>query len=265
MKKILVIDANECSRNLFTVCLKAEGFHAIGTEHEAIGIQQAQWRLPDLIICNVWRLALDGPDVLTKLRNVSATATIPFIFITSGVLGTKLLQNMDAEKDSYLIKPLTVAQLLEAISTQLEKQAARQDVQASESCLRQQAVSVLIASRNSKSIFPASTQLQVVFDFIEANYHLPITLADVAQAAGYSPAYLTTLVGRQTGRTVARWIVERRLTEACCLLENSDWSVEQVARTVGYANPRHFFRQFLQYHGLPPQVWRKEHQLLIAN
>ena len=268
MKKVLVIEADECTRNLFTVCLKTEGFHAIGAENGAIGIQQAQWRLPDLIICNTWMPELDGYDVLTKLRKVPATAAIPFIFITSGVIGPKFLQNMDVDKDSYLIKPLTVAQLLEAISAQLEKlekQAARQDVQVSEMSLGKQAVSLRTASGTSKSLFPTSTQLQAVFDFIEANYHLPIMLSDVAQAAGYSPAYLTTLVGRQTGRTVARWIIERRMAEARQILENSDQSVEQIARTVGYANPRHFFRQFLQYHGVPPQVWRKEHQLLVAN
>jgi YesN/AraC family two-component response regulator len=265
MKKVLVIEADECTRNLFTVCLKTEGFHAIGAENGAIGIQQAQWRLPDLIICNTWMPELNGYDVLTKLRKVPATAAIPFIFITSGVIGPKFLQNIDAEKDSYLIKPLTVDELLKAISTQLEKQAALQDSQVSEVCLGQQAVSLRTASGTSESLFPTSKQLQAVFDFIEANYHLPITLSDVAQAAGYSPAYLTTLVGRQTGRTVARWIIERRMAEARQILENSDQSVEQIARTVGYANPRHFFRQFLQYHGIPPQVWRKEHQLLIAN
>jgi YesN/AraC family two-component response regulator len=265
MKKVLVIEADECTRNLFTVCLKTEGFHAIGAENGAIGIQQAQWRLPDLIICNTWMPELNGYDVLTKLRKVPATAAIPFIFITSGVVSTKFLQSMDAEKDSYLIKPLTVDELLKAISAQLEKQAALQDSQVSEVCLGQQAVSLRTASGTSESLFPTSTQLQTVFDFIEANYHLPITLSDVAQAAGYSPAYLTTLVGRQTGRTVARWIIERRMAEARQILENSDQSVEQIARTVGYVNSRHFFRQFLQYHGIPPQVWRKEHQLLVAN
>ncbi len=265
MKKVLVIEADECTRNLFTVCLKTEGFHAIGAENGAIGIHQAQRRLPDVIICNTWMPELDGHDVLTRLRKLPATATIPFIFITSGVIGPKFLPDMDVDKDSYLIKPLTVAQLLEAISAQLKKQVARQDIQVSEMGLGKQAVSVLTASGTSKSLFPTSTQLQAVFDFIEANYHLPITLSDVAQAAGYSPAYLTTLVGRQTGRTVARWIIERRMAEARQILENSDQSVEQVARTVGYVNSRHFFRQFLQYHGIPPQVWRKEHQLLVAN
>lgn len=264
MKKILVIEADECMRNLFTVCLEIEGYHPIAAKNGFVGIQQAQRHLPDLVICSTQMIGMDGHEVLTELRQTSETALIPFIFITGGVASTEFLQNIDIKKDSYLIKPLTADELLEAISTQLEKQASLPDYTASKLCSAQQVKNALLVP-DSESIFPAIPQLQVVFDFIEANYCRPITLTDVAQVAGYSPAYLTTLVGNQTGRTVARWIIERRMAEARRLLEKSDWSVEQTAQTIGYVNARHFYRQFLQYHGVPPQVWRREHQLLVAN
>jgi YesN/AraC family two-component response regulator len=264
MKKILVIEADECMRNLFTVCLETEGYHPIAAKNGFVGIQQAQRHLPDLAICSTRMLGMDGHDVLTELRQSPETASIPFIFITGNIVGPELLQYIDVERDSYLIKPLTADALLQAIATQLEQASVEQPT-ASELCLAQQAENALPTSTDSEFIFPDIPQLQAVFDFIEANYDKSITLSDVAQVAGYSPAYLTTLVGSQTGRTVARWIIERRMVEARRLLERSDWSVEQTARTVGYVNARHFYRQFLQYHGVPPQVWRKEHQLLVAN
>jgi YesN/AraC family two-component response regulator len=264
MKKVLVIEADECMRNLFTVCLETEGYHPIAAKNGFVGIQQTQRHLPDLVICSIRMLGMDGHDVLTELRQAPETAPIPLIFITGGIVGTEFLQNIDVEKDSYLIKPITADQLLKAISTQLEKRASLQEHAASES-LAQNAKYAFPSSTDGESIFPVIPQLQAVFDFIEANYREPITLTDVAQIAGYSPAYLTTLVGSQTGRTVARWIIERRMVEARRLLEKSDWSVERTAQTVGYVNARHFYRQFLQYHGIPPQVWRKEHQLLVAN
>jgi AraC-like DNA-binding protein len=95
-----------------------------------------------------------------------------------------------------------------------------------------------------------------VFHFIEANYHRSITLSDVAQAAGYSPAYLTSLIGRQTGQTVQRWIIDRRMAAARALLLETDQSVEQIAAQVGYHNSVHFFRQFRQIHGDTPNGWR---------
>lgn len=107
-----------------------------------------------------------------------------------------------------------------------------------------------------QSIFPSSPKLREVFHFIEANYHQSITLSDVAEAVGYSPAYLTDLVRRQTGKTVNRWIVERRIVQACSLLRETNQSVDGIAEAVGYQNAGHFFRQFRQYRGTTPQAWR---------
>lgn len=112
----------------------------------------------------------------------------------------------------------------------------------------------------SQSIFPAYPHLTEVFHFIEANYHKSITLYDVAQVVGYSRSYLTQLVRRLTGKTVYRWIVERRMAEACSLLLETNQTVEQIAKAVGYQDTAHFFHQFRQLHETTPQVWRKSHQ-----
>lgn len=120
---------------------------------------------------------------------------------------------------------------------------------------------------NISSIFPTNPKLHEVFQFIEANYHQSITLCDVAQAVGYSSAYLTDLVRRQTGKTVNQWIVERRIAEARRLLMETDQTGNEIALSVGYQSEGHFFRQFRQYHGTTPQVWRncQRTQLSIEN
>ena len=108
-----------------------------------------------------------------------------------------------------------------------------------------------------KSVFPADSLLSQVFKFIEVNYNQPIALRDVAQAVGYSGAYLTDLVHRQTGKTVNDWIVEHRMVAAQTLLLETDQCVNQIAEAVGYQNEGHFFRQFRQYHDTTPRAWRK--------
>jgi AraC-like DNA-binding protein len=165
---------------------------------------------------------------------------------------------MELGADDYLTKPSTVEELLRAIAVRLEKQAALKQWCAVEV---QRIVEPPPADTTKevapRSIFPSSPKLSEVFHFIDANYHQPITLKDVAKAVRYSPAYLTDLVGRQTGKTVNRWIVERRMAEACTLLLKTDQSVDAIAEAVGYQNAGHFFRQFRQYHGTTPQSWRK--------
>jgi AraC-like DNA-binding protein len=105
-----------------------------------------------------------------------------------------------------------------------------------------------------------STTLNKVFDFIEVNYQDEIGLVEVAQFVGYSPAYLTDLVRRQTGRPVHDWIIERRMTEACRLLRETNDPASRIAEITGYQTTGYFFRQFRQRYGTTPQTWRKMQQ-----
>lgn len=95
-----------------------------------------------------------------------------------------------------------------------------------------------------------------VFDVIDARYREPLSTADVADAIGLTPGYLTTLVRQRTGRTVLDWILERRMAAARDLLLHTDLSSEAVAGRVGIADPTYFNRRFRQYHGLSPRRWR---------
>ncbi|BAZ71109.1 transcriptional regulator (plasmid) [Fischerella sp. NIES-4106] len=112
-------------------------------------------------------------------------------------------------------------------------------------------------SITQKSIFPSIPLLCEVFEFIELNYHQSIRLKEVAQAVGYSSAYLTDLVRRLTGKTVNNWIVERRIAEASTLLLETNYSVEEIALKVGYQNINHFYCQFRNYYKNTPRAWRE--------
>jgi AraC-like DNA-binding protein len=138
---------------------------------------------------------------------------------------------------------LELAVLLEAIGIELTRTAIAQN-----------------SSPTSRLIFPNHPQLTSVFQFIEQNYQEPINLEDVARFVGYSPAYLTDLVRRQTGKSVCRWITERRMVETCRLLRQTEHTVESIAELVGYRNLGSFFRQFRQRFGATPQAWRNAQQ-----
>jgi AraC-like DNA-binding protein len=112
-------------------------------------------------------------------------------------------------------------------------------------------------ARFKKLLLQSQPLLNRVFHFIEAHYQHSISLREVAEAVDRSPAYLTDLVRRETGKTVLSWIIERRMTEACRLLLETDQSVEQIAEAVGYLDRRHFSRQFLRSHKMTPQAWRR--------
>jgi AraC family transcriptional activator of pobA len=96
-----------------------------------------------------------------------------------------------------------------------------------------------------------------VLEIVENRYHEAISLRDVAAAVGLTPGHLTTVVGRTTGRTVQQWITERRMREARRLLADTDLTVADIARRVGYRDAGYFVRRFRSAHRVTPTAWRR--------
>lgn len=99
--------------------------------------------------------------------------------------------------------------------------------------------------------------LAEVFEVIEQRYRERLSLRDIAREVALTPGYLTTVVRRRTGRTVLEWIAERRISEARRLLVETDRSVEEIARVVGYDDAGYFIRIFRRAHGITPLAWRR--------
>lgn len=256
MNKILVIEAETQSRNLLLESLEVAGFNVIAAEDGLVGLQQIQENLPDLVICNLVMSQLDGYRVLTTLRQDPITAIIPFIFVADQANKSDVRRGMELGADDYLTQPFTAEELLAAIAARLEKQAALRQWYAAQFQRILEAPHPAAATPMPQSIWPSIPKLREVFDYIEAHYHQPLTLCDVAKAVGYSPTYLTHLVRCQTGQTLYKWIVDRRMAEARSLLLHTDQPVNQIAATVGYPDAGHFIRHFRQIHNTTPKAWR---------
>lgn len=258
-KKILVIEEEDPVRDLFVNGLKLRELNAIGAESSRVGIEYAQQYLPDLITCSIAMSEPDGFTVLKTLRQNPATAIIPFIFVTVKTTRSDLHKAMELGANGYLIKPCTVEELVRTVTAQLERQLllrqcyTAQPQSGAEPSAEPANLPLFPLSRSMNAYAPP---LNEAFQFITTNYHRSITLADVAQAVGYSPAYLTHLMGRQTGQTVQQWIIQHRMAAACSLLLETDQPVEQIAGQVGYHHAVHFFRQFRRFYGTTPQAWR---------
>jgi YesN/AraC family two-component response regulator len=263
MRTVLVIEDERQTRNIFLKCLEFEGFRAFGAGDGATGMALAQNQRPDLIVCDIMMPDVDGYSVLSALRQRQDTASIPLIFLTAKVTMADLRQAMEMGADDYLTKPCTVEQFLAAINSRLKRhdQLARLYGENASNLatagLPEEPLDIHLG-QSGDDFFPRGPKLATVFRYIEAHYRQSINLKEVAQAAGYSPAYLTNLVQEQTGRTVKRWIIERRIAEAKTLLTNTNQSIRKIAEFCGYTDAGYFTRQFRQLNGISPQAWRRQ-------
>lgn len=124
MPKILVIEDERAIRFNLIKLLSAEGFQAVSADNGNSGVDLARREKPDVIICDILMPNLDGYGVLKVLQQDPVTATIPFIFLTAKTDRADWRQAMTLGADDYLTKPFTRAELLEAITSRLQRQAS---------------------------------------------------------------------------------------------------------------------------------------------
>ena len=262
MKTVLIIEDEVQTRNVFLKCLAFEGFHAYSAGNGTEGIAMAKKCWPDLVVCDIMMPDMDGYSVLSALRRSRQTAAIPLIFLTAKVTMADLRKGMALGADDYLTKPCTIEQFLSAITTRLKRhEELLGTVERSPQALADKAsnnTATIPLATDLEAIFPDCPKLAKVFQFIESHYRESINLSDVAREAGYSPAYLTNLVQSQTGRSIKRWIIERRMIQARHLLKTSSTPIRQVAELSGYNDAGYFTRQFHKFHGVSPLAWRQK-------
>ena len=122
MTKILIIEDQPDVRENIQAILDLEDYETLTAADGLIGVELAQQFLPDLILCDVMMPRLDGFGVLKELRQLPATGSIPFIFLTAKADRTDLRHGMESGADDYLTKPFTLEELLNAIAVRLARQ-----------------------------------------------------------------------------------------------------------------------------------------------
>lgn len=99
-------------------------------------------------------------------------------------------------------------------------------------------------------------------DYIEANLHGALSLADLEQAAQCDRWQLSRDFRTLLGASPYRYVIFRRLDLARELMANGD-ELAQVALASGFADQSHFTRHFKKAYGVTPRFWANMHRRSI--
>jgi AraC-like DNA-binding protein len=105
--------------------------------------------------------------------------------------------------------------------------------------------SLLVAGGHASRIAKAIHQLR-------SEYHMPLTVPDLAKTAGMSASSFHEHFKAVTGTTPLQYQKDLRLIEAQAMLKAMNRTVSEAAYAVGYESPNHFSRDFSRKFGLPP-------------
>jgi CheY-like chemotaxis protein len=124
MQHILLIEDNNEVRENTAEILELAGYQVSTAADGKKGVEQVQLQKPDLIICDIMMPVLDGYGVLHLLSKNTATANIPFIFLTAMTERAEVRKGMEMGADDYITKPFEKTELLKAIESRLKKAAS---------------------------------------------------------------------------------------------------------------------------------------------
>ena len=113
-------------------------------------------------------------------------------------------------------------------------------------------------SANSNEL--QSEKISRVFQFVMDNYHRPIKLEEAAAITNLSVSAFCRYFKLRTRITFSRFLNEIRISTACKLLIESDYSVSEICYQVGFNNISNFNRQFKKITGFTPSKYLSKHR-----
>jgi AraC-like DNA-binding protein len=104
---------------------------------------------------------------------------------------------------------------------------------------------------------PAARHLLKAKDLVDARYSDPLTVDDLARAAGLSRAHFSREFRDAFGESPHAYLLTRRLERAAALLRNTDRTVVDICLTVGLQSVGSFTTSFTRSYGVSPNAYRK--------
>jgi AraC family transcriptional regulator len=99
--------------------------------------------------------------------------------------------------------------------------------------------------------------LRVAREYLEANFLRPLSLAEIAGAAGVHRVHLSREFRRYFSTTVGEFLRRKRIEHACHLVSTTTTPLAEIAMTCGFSDQSHFSATFRRQVGLTPARFRQ--------
>ena len=182
------------------------------------------------------------------------------------VLGVENLE-MAANEQGYVLTTFHLDWDAISVSLRLMLQEARSGQDGySQVCQRMLEIILLrILRRRGMSLASEAVGMDdnrecgLVRRYIDEHFKESITLDQLAELAHINKYYLVHAFRKAYGTSPINYLISRRIQESRFLLTNSNHSLSQIARILGFSSLSYFSQSFHRTEGVSPMEYRKLH------
>jgi len=253
-KPLLLFVEDNADLVQYLTMLLSRDYQLLIAQNGLEGLEKAFDRLPDLVLSDVMMPGMDGLEFCKQLKNDPRTSHIPVVMLTARSAVEARIDGLQRGADAWLTKPFHRGELFATLAAMLESRKRLQVYFQQNTTLTalppEAAIAPLIAKENE---FLARIRNLLDARLNDARYDIEALCRDLAMSRMQLHRKLTAL----GASSAALFIRSHRLRHARQLLENTKFTISEIAYDSGFSDPAYFTRCFKEEFGKAPSEWKR--------
>lgn len=271
MYRVLLVDDEQIERMALAKKIdryygdKVEIYHAVN-RREAVAMCGEQKN--DIVIMDISMPEMNGVMAAKYIRKMDDECSIIFL---SAYDDFEYARNaIKVRALDYLLKPCDMNDLLAVMDTALQKLDKENVFNGNSISGKEQNKETEICGSNANNVrenrpkrtdnvrnSDEQTTIKYLKEYVENNYIYDISMQEAAEEMGYSDAYFSKLFKQYFNQNFTAYLTEYRIKKAKELLSNTNHSIKDISRMVGYTDSNYFAKIFKRLVGEIPSKYRE--------
>ena len=257
MYRVLLVDDEQIERMALAKKIdryygdKVNIYHAVNGRE---AVDMCSEHKNDIIIMDISMPEMNGVMAAKYIRQIDDKCSI--IFLTAYDDFEYARNTIKIRALDYLLKPCDINDLLAVMDMAIQKLDRECDFKGNTKENKPE------RKRENVKNFDEQTTIKYLREYVENNYTFDISMQEVAEDMGYSDAYFSKLFKQYFNQNFTAYLTEYRIKKAKELLTDTNNSIKDISRMVGYEDSNYFAKIFKRIVGEIPSKFREN---LIEN
>lgn len=232
MYRVLLVDDEQIERMALAKKIdryygdKVNIYHAVNGRE---AVDMCSEHKNDIIIMDISMPEMNGVMAAKYIRQIDDKCSI--IFLTAYDDFEYARNAIKIRALDYLLKPCDINDLLAVMDMAIQKLDRECDFKGNTKENKPE------RKRENVKNFDEQTTIKYLREYVENNYTFDISMQEVAEDMGYSDAYFSKLFKQYFNQNFTAYLTEYRIKKAKELLTDTNNSIKDISRMVGYEVP----------------------------